>query len=244
MSTRLPAKQPSGLTRSGRVRPGLMFRVPLSDGSQALGFVRATNVLFGGMAVLLFEDSSDGATDAGSRMEIEQDRVLAFLLTWPDPVRDGVWPLVPREVLPLSSREWAMLGGFDADRIRNPVVHPVSRVQAFLEAARGLRDWDEAHRRGGPAGRSAAGGAWSASSITPEVPACDAAREWKFLSTGLNSRDLRRGEARVPADDRRSEARRLLPAAAVGWFAGAVRVRVRSGRRPGSVWLVVSQTCC
>ena len=143
MSARLPAKQPSGLTPSGRVRPGLVFRVPLSDGSQALGFVRATNVLFGAMAVLLFEVSFDGAEDAGSRVEIEQHGVLAFLLTGPNPVRDGTWPLVPSEVLPLSSREWPMLGRFDADRIRNPVVHPVSRVQAFLEAARGLRDWDE-----------------------------------------------------------------------------------------------------
>jgi hypothetical protein len=108
-----------------------------------LGFVRATNVLFGAMAVLLFEDSLDGAEDAGSRVEIEQHRVLAFLLTWPIPVREGTWPLVPPEVLRLNSREWAMLGSFDADRIRNPVVHPVSRVQAFLESARGLRDWDE-----------------------------------------------------------------------------------------------------
>jgi hypothetical protein len=117
--------------------------VPLSDGSQSLGFVRATNVLFGGMAILLFDDSSNGVTAEGSRVELEQDRVLTFLLTWPNPIRDGAWPLVPREVLPLSSREWAMLGRFDADRIRNPVVHPVSRVQTFLEAARGLRDWDE-----------------------------------------------------------------------------------------------------
>jgi len=50
---------------------------------------------------------------------------------------------VPREVLPLRSRERAMLGRFDVDRIRNPAVHPVSRVRAFLAAARGLRDWDE-----------------------------------------------------------------------------------------------------
>jgi hypothetical protein len=143
MSAGLPAKQPFGLTPSGRVRPGLVFGVPLSDGSQSLGFVRATNVLFGAMAVLLFEDSLDGAEGAGSRVEIEQDRVLAFLLTGPNPVRDGTWPLVPTEVLALSSREWAMLGRFDADRIRNPVVHAVSRVKEFLEAARGLRDWDE-----------------------------------------------------------------------------------------------------
>ena len=61
-----------------------MFRVSLSDGSPSIGFVRATNVLFGGMAILLFEDSFDDAMDAGSRVEIEQDRVLAFLLTWPD----------------------------------------------------------------------------------------------------------------------------------------------------------------
>jgi hypothetical protein len=105
--------------------------------------VRATNVLFGAMAVLLFEDSVGGAEDARSSVEIEQNRVLAFLLTSPNPVREGAWPLVPREVMRLSSREWAMLGRFDADRIRNPVVHPVSRVQAFLEAARGLRDWGE-----------------------------------------------------------------------------------------------------
>jgi len=143
MSARLPAKQPSGHTPSGSVRPGLLFRVPLSNGSQSLGFVRATNVLFGGMAILLFEDNLDGAEDAQSSVEIEPDRVLAFLLTWPNPVREGAWPLVPREVMRLNSREWAMLGTFDADRIRNPMVHPVSRVQAFLEAALGLRDWDQ-----------------------------------------------------------------------------------------------------
>jgi len=143
MSARLPAGQPSSLTPGGRVRPGLMFRVPLSDGSLSLGFVRATHVLFGAMAILLFEDSEDRVTAEGSRVEIEPESVIAFLLTWPNPVRDGTWPLVPRVVLPLSTREWTMLGSFDADRIRNPVVHPVSRVQAFLEAARGLRDWDE-----------------------------------------------------------------------------------------------------
>lgn len=115
--------------------------MPLSDGSLSLGFVRATNVLFGAMAILLFDDSSDGVTAEGSRVEVEPDRVLAFLLTWPNPVREGAWSLVPREVLPLSSREWAMFSTFDADRIRNPTVHPVSRVQGFLEAARGLRDW-------------------------------------------------------------------------------------------------------
>jgi len=61
-----------------------MFRVPLSDGSQSLGFVRATNALFGSMAILLLDDSFRNAKDAGCRVEIEQDRVLAFLLTWPD----------------------------------------------------------------------------------------------------------------------------------------------------------------
>ena len=143
MSTRLPARQPFGLTPSGRVRPGLVFRVPLSDGSQSLGFVRATNVLFGAMAVLLCEDRAEEVTGAESRTEIEQGRVLAFLLTWPHPIRDGTWPLVPREALPLSSREWAMLSTFDADRMKNLTVHAVRRVQAFLEAARGLRAWDE-----------------------------------------------------------------------------------------------------
>ena len=89
MSVRLPVRQPSGLTPSGRVRPGLLFQVPLSDGSLSLGFVRATNVLFGAMAILLFDDSSDGVTAEEFRMGIDRGRVLAFLLTWPNPIREG-----------------------------------------------------------------------------------------------------------------------------------------------------------
>lgn len=121
-----------------KLKHGVAYAIPISDGSLVPAVLRATNVLFGGCALALVDRQLKSKEECGELTLSSDMEILAFLLTHPTFLKDGSWPVLTETVTidPVLKKR------LEADKISG-LVYPVSVVRGFLEACMGARDWDQ-----------------------------------------------------------------------------------------------------
>jgi len=120
------------------LKRGAAYAIPISDGSFVPAVLQATNVLFGGCALVLIDRKLVSTGECDEITLCSETDVLAFVLTHPTYLKDGSWPFLTKDVTIDSE----LRKKIEPDRMSG-LVYPVSVVKGYLEACMGLRDWDQ-----------------------------------------------------------------------------------------------------